>query len=181
MHWSLDGLANSCLCDTTRKCRYTRDQRGRKKCWSLDNVPWTEHFSSKIALEVRISDHRRYRIPGILATRVYVTPRGSTTRRTISVRRKKCWNLNSVPWTEHFSSKIALKVRISDARIAPTLPLLLRVCHTATRRRDTIPQRWVSFLVNSVLQLIKLRTSSTPGACISTWSSCKVRVRERKR
>jgi hypothetical protein len=58
MHSSLDGLANSCLYVTTRKYRYTRDQRGRKKCWNLDIVPWTEHFISKIALKVRISDAR---------------------------------------------------------------------------------------------------------------------------
>jgi len=86
-----------------------------------------------------------------------VTPRGSTATRAISLGRKKCWNLDSVPWTEHFSSKIALKVRISYVCLAPALPLLLRVCHTATRHRDTIPRRSVSFLVNSVQQLIKLR------------------------
>jgi hypothetical protein len=37
---------------------------------------------------------------------------------------------------EHFSSKIALKVRISDALMAPAF--VLRVCNTATRCRDTI-------------------------------------------
>jgi len=58
MHWSLDGFANSCLCVTAWKDRHTRDQRGGQKCWSLDSVSWTEHFSSKIALKVRIIDVR---------------------------------------------------------------------------------------------------------------------------
>jgi len=50
--------------------------------------------------------HRRYWIPDRFATRVYGTPRGSTAIRAICAGRKKCWTLDSVPWIEHFSSKI---------------------------------------------------------------------------
>jgi hypothetical protein len=86
VRWIPNKIADSCVCDTTRKRRSTRDQHEAQEMLDyIDSVPWIEHFSSEIVRGVSQHDALSTILYGVILSVACMQHSEKTLRSALSV------------------------------------------------------------------------------------------------